>query len=203
MIVNIRGTGGAGKSMIVREMMRRCVTRTSEFIAGRRQPIGYRCVTPAGRTLYVPGHYETACGGCDTIAKPDDVYALVTREAALGSDVLFEGIIVQDDTRRCLALAAECPLHVIALQVPMGMCLASIQVRRDARGEARPLNPKNTVNRQKRLEGTMRKLLTIGVAAMWLTREEAMETVARLLGLGGEASAVETDSAETLFELRA
>jgi hypothetical protein len=183
MVVNLRGTGGAGKSYIVREMMRRCAAVAPEYVAERRRPIGYRCSAPAGRTLYVPGHYDTACGGCDTIKTPDEVYQLVEREAASGSDVLFEGIIVQDEWRRCAALAERFPVAVIALEVPIEVCLASIQARRDARGDGRPLNPTNTVNRARRLEATARKLALVGVDVRWLSRDAALARCAALLGL--------------------
>lgn len=193
MVVNLRGTGGSGKSYIVREMMRRCVTAAPEHVTGRRRPIGYRCTTPAGRTLYVPGHYDTACGGCDTIKTPGEVYEIVTREAERGSDVLFEGIIVQDEWRRCAALAERFEVAVIVLDVPMELCLASIQSRRDARGDGRPLNPTNTVNRARRLEATVRKLALVGVDARWLSRDAALARCAQLLGLSEAPAAEEED----------
>lgn len=200
MIVNLRGTGGSGKSTIVREMLRRCSPVTPEHEAGRRRPLGYWASTSRGRVLYVPGHYETACGGCDTIKTPDAVYALVQREATYGNDVLFEGIIVQDDTRRCAALSERFPVAVIALDVPIEVCLASIEGRRTERGDGRPLNPKNTVNRLRRLEGTMRKLTSLGVSARWLPRQEALAECAALLGLDGALP--EKRAEVSAFELR-
>jgi hypothetical protein len=141
--------------------------------------------------LYVPGHYETACGGCDTIKTPDEAYALVEREVGQGHDVLYEGIIIQDEWRRCAALAGRTRVEVIALDVPMDVCLQSIRQRREARGDARELNPTNTVNRARRLKGTMEKLRAEGVSARWMSREDAWAEVALLLALGDERSTVE------------
>lgn len=173
MIINIRGTGGAGKSTLVRTMMSRYDKRTP-VMETRKQPVGYACERAGGRPLWVVGHYETACGGCDTIKTPDEVYVYVTSAANSGYDVLYEGIIVQDDTRRCIELSKTHELRVVGLYVPIEECLAGIQKRRDNRGDTRPLNPKNTVDRARRLEGSMKKLQAAGVDARWLSRDEAL-----------------------------
>jgi len=213
MNINLRGTGGAGKSHIVRIVMGLYDHVEKIFQRGRRQPIGYRCDRTDGNSLWVVGHYETPCGGCDTITKPDDVYHEV-RLAALGEyDVLFEGIIIQDDTRRIIELAAEYPTRVIALSTPVDECLRSIARRRDERGDARPLNPLNTTNRAKRQVSIMEKLKAAGLDAQWLSREAALAAVLKELHLearsagGGSAVAVqrpiarqETRGGQTLLD---
>lgn len=107
-VVNLRGTGGSGKSTVVRRVMERYRGSSAEVVPeraeGRKQPTGYRVDYASGGALYVPGHYETACGGCDTIKTVDEVYALVSRAVSAGWDVLYEGIMVQDDVRRAVEL---------------------------------------------------------------------------------------------------
>lgn len=181
MVINIRGTGGSGKSTLVRRLMAHA-TMLPEFVIGRKRPIAY---SDRAVGLYVPGHYETPCGGCDTLAGPDAAYELVRAAAAQGMHVVFEGIIVQDDVRRCIELSREYPVLVIGLQVPVEACLDAIRERRAARGDARALNPTNTVHRAKRLDGIMTKLVAAGVEAKWLSREAAYVECCARLGLTG------------------
>lgn len=199
MIINIRGTGGAGKSTLVREVMLRYPKRTPEYISERKQPIGYRCEQFGKSSLWVVGHYESPCGGGDTMPTPAAVFDSVRAAAQRGDDTIFEGIISQDDTLRSIQLSREYAVLVLALDVPIDVCLASIQGRRDARGDVRPLNPTNTVNRARRLVGTMRKLVTAGVDARWVSRDEALLTIIAALGLGGD---YDHSANQVEFELR-
>lgn len=157
-------------------------TRVENFAAGRKQPEGYVLTAPGLRPLYVPGHYNTACGGCDTIKTPEQAYVLVREAVAKGCDVLFEGIMVQDDVRRCVELhGSQPPVHVVGLTTDINVCLASIADRRKARGDERPLDPKNTVNRARSCEkGLVR--LEAGVPVHRLGREDAFAWVAAELG---------------------
>lgn len=184
MIINIRGTGGSGKSTLVMTVMAKYDRRTPQYLEGRKRPIGYLCER-AGTALYVPGHYEIPTGGCDTIQKIDDVYNLVNNAAQAKHDVLYEGIMIGDDVRRCIDLArAHPPLMVIALNTPIDQCLASIQARRDTRGDERELNPKNTVSRLHRLRTSMiPRLKDAGVNCQWMSREKALEEVLEALVL--------------------
>lgn len=183
MVINVRGTSGAGKSHLVRSIMALYPTRTPNFIEGRRQPISYTCKRINGASLYVPGHYETPTGGCDTIQKIDDTYELVRMAADYG-DVLFEGIMVGDDVRRCAELLKLHRVIVIALDTNISECLTGIQSRRDTRGDARELNPKNTIERDKRLRKSMMpRLKDAGVETHWMPRQEAFDYAKSMLGL--------------------
>lgn len=185
MIVNIRGTGGAGKSEIVRRVMAFFPSINPSFIDGRRQPFGYACHREGGKTLWVPGHYETPCGGCDTVKTPDQVYASVIENVQEGNDVIFEGIIIQDDIRRCIDLHRKFPgqVLVIELTTPIEVCLAGIQSRRDGRGDERPLDPKNTVSRAKRVKSRCAALRDSGVMVLKSDRESGYRAACDQLGL--------------------
>lgn len=184
MIFNFRGTSGAGKSHLVRELMKRFGFVKPVFKEGRKQPISYEC---GNGKLAVLGHYETACGGCDTISVPgamDVVYGMVREWHAKGYHVLYEGVIVQDDTKRCIqAVKDGLPIQVIFLTTPLQDCLAGIQARRDARGDVRPLDPTNTANRIPRLAKHAQKLKAYGVPIHSLSREQALDYCLRELGL--------------------
>jgi hypothetical protein len=177
MIINITGTSGSGKSTIVRDVMKRYSIVQPEHTEGRRQPISYYCEKDEfNKGLVVIGHYETPCGGCDTIKTPDEVQRQIIGAHEMGCHVLYEGIIIQDDTKRRIALhKAGYPFAVILLTTTLDVCLAGIQARRDARGDARPLDPSNTQERMERQITRARKLRAAGVTVHEFSRQQALE----------------------------
>lgn len=151
---------------------------------GRRRPIGYILSKTGHRDLAVIGHYETPCGGCDTIPKMEHIFELVRQSHAAGMDVVFEGLLISADSKRTLLLYEdELPLTVVALTTPIEICLAGINDRRIKRmgDKYTPVNPKNTEAKYKGVKSSMTKLQDAGVDARWCSREEAAETVRRLL----------------------
>jgi len=188
MVIHIRGTGGAGKSTIVREVMRRYQTKTPEFITGRRRPIGYLC-EGHGR-LYVPGQYETPTGGCDTIRSLGEAFDVIERAIAKGYDVLFEGIIVQDAIDRIIAIGQDqrTSLLVLNMRVPIEDCIAGIQARRDAKGNDKVLDPKRTISRVRTVESGAKRIEAAGIQSRWVNREEGLAAVIAALGVQAVAA---------------
>lgn len=183
MIIQLRGTSGSGKSTAVREVMARYGQRIPVFIAGRKQPLGYYCTHPqGGRTLAVVGHYEVACGGCDTIPSYDRTIELVRKAHGDGNDVLFEGLIMSSESRRCSAMANDgLPYRVLALDTPIELCLAGVNARRRAKDPNKPdVDPKNTIGKIKVVQNAMVRLASLGVEGEWVTRETV---VPRIMGL--------------------
>lgn len=169
-IVNIRGTSGSGKSTLVRRVMELIGPRTAEFDRGRRQPLYYRLPRPevAGRDVVVLGHYETACGGCDTITELDMSFRLAREQAAAGNHVIMEGLLLSGEVRRTIELhywaqANGAALHVIRLTTPIEQCVANVQQRRTDRGDERPLNPKNTLAKERTVQTVTKRLREAGV----------------------------------------
>jgi hypothetical protein len=184
-VVNLRGTSGSGKSTVVRRLMQLCRT-VPTFQPKRRQPIAYICRNdsfPSRSPLYVPGHYEGPCGGCDTIKTTQDVYELVEWAAMGEMDVVFEGIMFQDGAlARFLEFNRSFHPTVIELSTSIEDCVASVQARRDARGDERPFNPKNTIDRAERVRRGCAKLRDNGVTVLTLDREAAYQKCLELLG---------------------
>lgn len=183
MIVNIRGTSGSGKSTLVRKVIEACPSKITVKRKGRKRPIAYLLTrdTP-GPKLVVPGHYETACGGCDTIPSYDDIFSIVREAHNNGHDVLFEGLLVSAESRRSIELAQDgYPLHVIAIDLPLQDCVDAIQERRSAKGNTKPINPRNTEQKWKGTRSSCRKLEEAGVPVEWFGREGALERVFELL----------------------
>jgi hypothetical protein len=182
-ILNIRGTSGSGKSTLVRNIMDLYWPPMKVRVPDRKRPLMYICprppaptweaeVTPTSvgsgpRSLAVIGHYETACGGCDTIPDLDMVYALVRQAHDNGYDVLFEGLLLSAEVNRCVQLAAYVGhenLAVIALDVPLELCLESVNARRHTKNpEKPPVNPKNTISKHRGTQTSARRLLEAGV----------------------------------------
>lgn len=191
-IINVRGTSGSGKSTLARALMARYATRMPFRVQGRKQPIGYLCARrqpSSERSLWTVGHYETACGGGDTITSMDAVYTQVREAAGQGHDVLYEGAIVTTEVERCAALRdLDARLVVIGLTTPIEVCAEGIRARRAARGDERPLDLTNTINRDKTSRRTVAKLRDRGVECYELDRDEALALALDLLNLKGDAT---------------
>lgn len=185
MIVQLRGTSGSGKSTLARQIMEKHPDLKPVHVTGRKQPILMR-----GPRLSVLGHYNTACGGCDTIGTMDEIYDRVRQEHARGNNVLFEGLLISSEYRRTLELHKDLGcLHLIHVQIPIEDCLESIMQRRrtaaEKRGkpldEVKQVKPDNTVSKHKQTDSCMRSFIEDGVPCFTGDREECMREALRLL----------------------
>lgn len=188
MIINIRGTSGCGKSHLVRHIMSLYEHKEAVRVAKRKQPLFYLCTNGTGPVLAVLGHYETACGGCDTIPSLDQVYALVREHNAAGRNVLFEGLLLTNEVNRTKDLP-DC--RVIFLNEPLKVCLDSVNGRRAERAKAKgitlgPVNPANTEakwNQAKRAFERFGELPGKPVQTFQCLRQEAGDLIEEMLGL--------------------
>lgn len=186
MIINVRGTSGSGKSWVIRQVMQ---SLSSSGAAGwvkcfqeeRKQPLYYyRYLTSLWKQITVLGHYESPCGGCDTIGSARQVYDLIKLLGAPISDIMLcEGLLLSEDTKWTLQLPKE-QLRVIFLETPLETCLEQIKSRREAVGNSKPLNEKNTSNRVVVISRARVKLLDAGV---WCRRASAKQAVNLVLDL--------------------
>lgn len=130
MIINIRGTSGSGKTTLVRRIMEQFNGRLRIYTKDRKRPVGYLLTRPGKRSLFLVGHYETDCGGCDTITSVDRVYEIVDQAKAAGHDVLYEGLLISAEFRRTLALSQAGDHITIGLNTSLEESLASVNARR-------------------------------------------------------------------------
>ncbi len=188
MIVNLRGTSGSGKSYIVRQIMD-VYGGQDNFerfhIDGRKQPIGYLSPSKNGKQLYVPGHYETACGGCDTIHGNDTIFNYVRGAHTLGYNVLFEGLLITVEYNRTVKLQTDgFPLRVFAVNISLQECLDSILIRRRVKNpDALPVPPKNTTAKHKQSLRTVERLLEVGIDCRKGNREEVLQWTKEAFGV--------------------
>lgn len=214
MIINLRGTSGSGKSTLVKKIMSLCsVKHAIRTKDGGKRPIGYICKLPEGdKWLAVVGHYEIACGGCDTISDMKEVFARVKEAHELGYHVLFEGAIVSTLARNVIELQLDgYPVEVISLDTPLDVCLASINERRmekhrereaaivaynreildgKRRGKLKdvpplpePVNPKTTTQKFASTKSTHEKIKAAGIPVVWASREVAERLIRERFGL--------------------
>jgi hypothetical protein len=177
-----------------------------------KRPIGYLLSNDRTKWLAVIGHYEIACGGCDTISDMGEVFAKVKEAHDLGYDVLFEGAIVSTLARNVIELhVAGYPVEVISLNTPLDVCLMSINARREAKWDERckvidlaneairsgakkgkikdyperpePVNPKTTKGKFASTKSTHAKIEAAGIPAVWASRDEAETLIKQRLGL--------------------
>lgn len=183
MIINIRGTHGAGKTTVVRETMRQYANQSPMHLSGRTRPVGYLLEhSPIGlRDVFVTGSYENATGGCDTISKIEVIFDQIKRQAA-ERDVLFEGILAQHSLPRLVEASKITETHVIVLDTPLEVCIASVQARRNERGDTRPLNTSNIEKEHKSVLSALRRLrLESGIKTHHVGRQAALELTIDLL----------------------
>jgi len=172
MIINLRGTHGSGKSTIVRKVMEKGEFQP-HFVEGRKRPLAYYDHL---KTLFIPGHYEKDCGGCDTILEVEHVFDIVKNAAGQGWSVLFEGILAQHSAPRLIEVAKLFPpVIVIILTTPLEACVKSVLERRAASGNDKPLNQDNIRREFRSVESAARRLRGEGLDVRSLSRNEAFD----------------------------
>ena len=160
MIIQIRGTSGSGKSTVMRAVKDSLGYWNSVHENGRRQPIYYCLNQP--KKIIIMGHYETPCGGCDTIGSARQVYHRVKSLLDVDDNriILCEGLLLSEDTKWSSRINN---LRVLYLTTSLAKCLFYIKKRRREAGNEKKLNPKNTANRVSVIERSRIKLIKQGI----------------------------------------
>lgn len=161
-IIQIRGTSGSGKSTVMTHVME-SLEWDGVLVGGRKKPLYY-----VNRELRIAalGHYETVCGGCDTIGAAPAVYDLTIK--LLSNEaiciVLQEGLLLSEDVKWTKKLHEDgYDIRALFLVTELEECLARIAARRKGVGNNKPLNPGNTSRRVGVIEGARLKLEGAGV----------------------------------------
>ncbi len=171
MIYAILGTSGSGKSTIAREVMKRYARHEPYITVGRHQPLYTSCMKTDRHNLRVLGHYNTPCGGSDTIHDMDTIFQLCRDLGGEGgTDVLLEGVLLYSVPQRFIELKQQgYPVTVIALtKVPLEECARGVEARRAAKAAEAGTEPKaNGPNFEKNLAAKHRGT----VSAAWKLRD--------------------------------
>jgi len=167
MIIQIRGTSGSGKSWVMKKFMEGFSWK-AEYIDGRRKPVGYW-----SDNLIVLGHYETPCGGCDTLGSARQIFEYIGGHiiSSVNQIVICEGLLLSEDTK--WALQAEEELKILYLNTPVEKCIEQIKHRREEAGNMKSLKEDNTRNRVKVIERSRQKLSKLGVLCRLCSAKQA------------------------------
>lgn len=139
-VIDIRGTHGSGKSWLVHKLL-----SDYEFqpIEEEGKHIGYAC----GGYMSVVGKYQTTCGGCDAIGKPDEIVRRIRLFAERFHYVVLEGILVAHTWKRYYELSLELEDYRFCfLDTPKPTCIKRVKQRRKEKGQTKPFNPTHLNN---------------------------------------------------------
>jgi hypothetical protein len=180
MIISLRGTNGAGKSTIVKNIMDRYPQINSIKIPDRRKPLGYICRTE-DRCLFVPGHYEINNGGIDTIGDLEKVYKWILSMHEFGADVLYEGMNLSDGIKHIVALhRLGLDVRIVFIDLSLEKCVAAVQAR------GHNIQQKTIASIYNKCHNQRLALQTHGVAYRLLHRKAALLQIATWLGVQNE-----------------
>ena len=158
LLVSLRGTHGSGKSHLVRQLLERYDAQPTD-VDKKGRPNNYVMTLSNGDKLFVVGSYVNACGGCDGIQPYSLIWPRVAKFAELGH-VLFEGALVSSsygNIGRSMESYGDRAVFAF-LDTPLQVCLDRIQQRRLAKGNIKPLDPKNTIGKMNSCNGTISKI---------------------------------------------
>lgn len=143
MIVNVRGTNGAGKSTVVKDIMKPHRAFPIYGALGPKRPEANKLLDLPrfGKPIYVLGPYLTPAGGADCIQPYERIPELIRKYAVQGH-VIFEGIIIScaiGTVGLCLEEYGKDSV-VAYLDTSLEECLKAVNERRETRGlEREPL----------------------------------------------------------------
>jgi len=182
MIVSLRGTHGSGKSTAVRRFLSRYPGY--ESIPGKKHPEGYRVtISELSKPLYIVGHYETPCGGCDSIQPYSLIWPRVVSYAEKGH-VLFEGALVSSSYGN-IGRASEVYGDEVVfafMDTPLEKCIERIKKRREQSGKSytKPFNPANTISKAKNVTRSIEVITKIGRRVVIVNHKKATNIILRL-----------------------
>ncbi|MGL6095368.1 MAG: hypothetical protein ACRC7O_06165 [Fimbriiglobus sp.] len=142
------------------------------YVAGRKKPLYYDSPNDWPRTIAI-GHYESPCGGGDTIGSAGEIWKLVGDLQANypAANFLVEGLLLSEDVKWTKDVSG---VRCVFLRTPIDQCLKQIKARRAAAGNAEPLDPVNTVNRFATIEKVRTRLTELGVPCYRASADQAV-----------------------------
>jgi thymidylate kinase len=175
MLINVRGTSGAGKTTVVRALMAQCPRKAIYGIFGPRLPEAYKLTLP--HPAYVIGPYLTPCGGCDRILPFALIPQLIEKYAQQGH-VVFEGLLLSTFYGDIGRLLETRDSVVLFLDTPLELCIERVEARRRAAGNFRPFNPMLLAQKHATIARLKDKF---GARAMAVSDRDATATIMRLV----------------------
>ena len=183
-VINIRGTGGSGKSHLVMRFIEKF--GSEPLVGADGKIVAHRVPYKRGEPVYVIGSYRTKVGsdgirmitgGCDRIGTPDEVCTRV-RLAARRGHVIFEGFLVSNSYSRYHALSQDLGGMTWAfLDTPIEKCIARIR----RRNRCKKFNTANIEKKSRSAERTAGRAVADRETVVWLNHKHALRDLCRLL----------------------
>ena len=178
MILQVRGTSGSGKTTAVRTALSD-TPKQGQFIDGRRKPL-YYTMGACPSNVYLLGHYESACGGCDNVGSARAVYDVIQkiRQTDPAGVILCEGLLLSEDVKWTTQLHQDGhAVSALFLTTHLDTCIDQIKSRRAAAGNTKPFNTKNTTNRVKTIERARIRLTRAGVKCRRVSFNQSVKLI--------------------------
>lgn len=176
MIIQIRGTSGSGKTWVMKEFMKD-YSWIPQYEKGRKQPLLYKTYLNKTSYLTVLGHYESPCGGCDTIGSARQVFELIDT-LPTGDVIVCEGLLLSEDVKW---VSQVDNVKILYLNTEVEKCISQIRDRRKAAGNDKPLKEHNTRNRVGVIERSRVRLIDLGVSCRRCSVQQAPKLIRRLI----------------------
>jgi hypothetical protein len=180
-IIEIRGTSGSGKTTALREVMKHYTKWQPFFVPDRKRPLYYT----KQPNLVVLGHYEIACGGCDTIGSVPQVFDVITqvRKREPKSHILGEGLLLSEDVKWVLSKPEE-DWKILFLTTDPEECLKRVCQRQEEKGRP-PADPERVRRKLMTRVGTIERarlrLVAAGIECRRCSSSQAPEIVLKWL----------------------
>lgn len=178
MIISLRGTNGAGKSWIVKQILEQYNNVSAFMVPRRKKPMGYICSQDNCKRLFVPGHYEIANGGIDTIGDLKVVYQLLLEFHELGCDCLYEGMNLSDNIHYLVRMhRAGINVKIIYLDHSFISCVQAV------RNRGHNIQARTILSIHNKCENQKSELRTLNIPYYFLIRKIALQKVQEWLGV--------------------
>jgi hypothetical protein len=184
-IIQVRGTSGSGKSTVVSKVMQAIGDWDKVYVPPRKRPICYLHYREvAAKPILVLGHYEIACGGCDTIGSVPQVFAAMQSLVAWDYEhIICEGLLLSEDVKWSLPYKDN--LKAIFLTTPVDECLRRVTKRQEEKGRE-PADPARVVRKLTTRVGTIERarlrLVAAGADCRRVNSDQAVKVVLGFLG---------------------
>ena len=181
-VIGVRGTNGSGKSWVARKIME----FAEEGFKTKHKLDSNKVLVNVFDKFVILGSYDRACGGCDTIPKPQLVWDTIV-ECAEYSNVVYEGVIVgcvYEPTmilNERLKLAGH-ELVLLALDTDLEQSVANVNSRRAVDGKDPIANLDNIKTNYKKHLSSAKKLKDAGINIHWGSADELVAIALKELG---------------------
>lgn len=156
-IVKLHGCSGAGKTTLVRNILRMGEHHTCDYQG--REKFTALTITGCALPIFILGSYENNCGGVDGISDAATVMEMIDTFAPVGH-VIHEGLL-QSTYYGAMGEHSKKygDRYIYAfLDTPIEVCLERVDARRAAQGTTRKYNPELTERKHETIARLRRRL---------------------------------------------